>query len=197
MRIYSLYKYGGICLELDVIVRKSMASLGRNFVGLDYHNNVLDSVLSLSQSGEGHFIAKILLSQVNYLLFVLTISYISSLFREFFDNFLESEHPGQDTLIRVLTTLHPNKVKMLNYTIFYPIVQSDWMMLFDATYRKYAEKEISEAYTVRFWKSQSSYLRLQFKRHADGTLDTKKLPSFVNLANEYCFDIFEENPFSF
>lgn len=62
LQIFSLYKYGGICLELDVIVRKSMVPLGTNFVGLDVEDLALSSVLSLNQTGRGHWIAEILLS---------------------------------------------------------------------------------------------------------------------------------------
>lgn len=51
---YSLYKYGGICLDMDVIVRKSLESLGSDFIGLDSDNKASNHVMSFNQTGQGH-----------------------------------------------------------------------------------------------------------------------------------------------
>lgn len=58
LRFLTLYKFGGIYSDTDVIVMKSFDDLGVNFAGDDWGDVVGCSVLGLDAVGLGHKIAE-------------------------------------------------------------------------------------------------------------------------------------------
>lgn len=61
LRYLTLYKYGGIYLDLDVIVLRSLESIFGDFAGAESDENVASGVLKFSPSGIGHSHAKMCL----------------------------------------------------------------------------------------------------------------------------------------
>lgn len=57
-RYLTLWKYGGIYLDLDVIVIKSLEDLHPNYAGAESDANVAAGVLNFSPVGHGHQLAK-------------------------------------------------------------------------------------------------------------------------------------------
>lgn len=56
-RYLTLWKYGGMYLDLDVIVVKSFEGMAQNFAGSESDKNVAAGVLSFSATGLGHDLA--------------------------------------------------------------------------------------------------------------------------------------------
>lgn len=54
LRYLTLHKYGGIYLDLDVVVIKPLNGLGENFAGAESRRNVAAGVLGFASSGPGH-----------------------------------------------------------------------------------------------------------------------------------------------
>lgn len=57
LRFLTLFKYGGIYLDLDVIVLKSLYSIPPNFVGSENGDIVGSAIISMEKDGLGHEIA--------------------------------------------------------------------------------------------------------------------------------------------
>lgn len=57
LRFLTLYKFGGIYVDTDVVAKKSFDGLGLNFAGEDWGTVVGCSVLGLSVTGLGHKVA--------------------------------------------------------------------------------------------------------------------------------------------
>lgn len=57
LRFLSLYKFGGIFLDLDFIVLRNLEKFPPNFAGLESNDVINSAALSLTQNGIGHEIA--------------------------------------------------------------------------------------------------------------------------------------------
>ncbi|KAM8715969.1 hypothetical protein ACLKA7_002930 [Drosophila subpalustris] len=68
LRLLTLYRFGGIYLDLDVVVLKSLEYVPLNYVGAHDNLTLGNAVISLEPRGVGHDIAKLLLLdyQKNY-----------------------------------------------------------------------------------------------------------------------------------
>lgn len=53
-RVVTLYKYGGLYLDLDVIVMKNTDELGEDFIGDDWFEVANNAVLHANTFGIGH-----------------------------------------------------------------------------------------------------------------------------------------------
>lgn len=58
LRFLTLWKYGGIYLDLDVVVVKSIDSLGQNYAVAESNRSLSSSGLNLSPTGVGHQVAE-------------------------------------------------------------------------------------------------------------------------------------------
>lgn len=61
MNIFSLFKWGGTYLDLDVIVKKNLSEISPNYAGAESSNFVAAGVLNLDALGSGHEIAEMCL----------------------------------------------------------------------------------------------------------------------------------------
>lgn len=59
LRFLSLFRFGGICMDLDVIVQKSFENIEQNFAAATSKSEVGSSILSLTQSFIGRKIASL------------------------------------------------------------------------------------------------------------------------------------------
>lgn len=59
LRYLSMYKFGGIYLDLDVIVQKSFENVEPNFSGAESADDVAAGVMSFDLDGIGHEVAKL------------------------------------------------------------------------------------------------------------------------------------------
>lgn len=65
LRFLILYKYGGIYLDLDVVVQKSLDTLPANFCGIEGGNDLNVAVLGL-QNKTGHDLSELCLKLVAF-----------------------------------------------------------------------------------------------------------------------------------
>lgn len=54
LRFLSLFKYGGIYLDMDVIVLKPLNSIPPNFVGSENDDTIGSAIISMEKDGLGH-----------------------------------------------------------------------------------------------------------------------------------------------
>lgn len=66
LRYLTMFKYGGIYLDLDVVVTKSLENLPPNYAGSESEKNVAAGVLNFSPSGIGHYHAKSCLNDLKH-----------------------------------------------------------------------------------------------------------------------------------
>ena len=56
--MYSLYKWGGTYLDLDVILKKDLNEIEPNYAGAESENFVAAGILNFDHSGVGHEISE-------------------------------------------------------------------------------------------------------------------------------------------
>lgn len=56
--LFSLYKWGGTYLDLDVIVKKSFDQIEPNYAGAESENFVAAGLINFDHTGLGHEIAE-------------------------------------------------------------------------------------------------------------------------------------------
>lgn len=64
VRFLTLWKYGGIYLDLDVVVLKNIDGLNPNFAGLESDQAVAIGIMNFSPNGIGHYHVKSILNDI-------------------------------------------------------------------------------------------------------------------------------------
>lgn len=59
LRYLSMYKFGGIYMDLDVVVQKSFENVEPNFTGAESSKEIAAGVMSFSHTGIGHKVAEL------------------------------------------------------------------------------------------------------------------------------------------
>lgn len=59
LRYMSLYKFGGIYMDLDVVVQKSFENIEPNFTGAESSKEIAAGVMSFAHTGIGHDVAEL------------------------------------------------------------------------------------------------------------------------------------------
>lgn len=59
LRYLSMYKFGGIYMDLDVVVQKSFENIEPNFTGAESSEEIAAGVMSFAHTGVGHDVAKL------------------------------------------------------------------------------------------------------------------------------------------
>lgn len=57
LRYLTMYKYGGVYLDLDVVVQKTFENVEPNFSGAESNEDVAAGVMSFDHTGYGHDVA--------------------------------------------------------------------------------------------------------------------------------------------
>ncbi|XP_032584498.2 lactosylceramide 4-alpha-galactosyltransferase-like [Drosophila mojavensis] len=63
LRLISLYRFGGIYLDMDIIVLKSLEKLPLNYVGAESNYSLCNAVIGLAADGIGHEVAELFLER--------------------------------------------------------------------------------------------------------------------------------------
>lgn len=58
LRAVTLFKYGGLYMDLDIVVQKSLNELGENFLGDDWGDVVAGGVMHLNNFGVGQLVSE-------------------------------------------------------------------------------------------------------------------------------------------
>lgn len=177
LRYLTLYKYGGIYLDMDVVVIKSLENLSPNYAGIESIRNVAAGVLSLDYTGVGHDHAK---------------NCVFDLMDNFDRHSWGENGPGVITrLLRKLCNVQLGKDMVQkacgNFTVyppymFYPIPWGDWKMYFEPNKSSEVSKLTKDSYVLHVWN-----------KHSEQELISKNSQApYTEYAREYCPKIFKE-----
>lgn len=185
LRFLTLYKFGGIYLDLDVVVRQSFDEMPINFAGAESDNLTSTSVLGFDSDDIGHKI-------------------IEMIIKENTENYLPQDwaYSGPGAVTRVL-----QKICRKNYVAdlrpefcwgltvfpsnaFYPVHWTQWSKYFDASRDNLNEtlNAIQDSIAVHMWNRMSAQKIL-----------SKSEPKTVYgiLAEKNCPNVFEASGFYF
>ncbi|RZC35541.1 lactosylceramide 4-alpha-galactosyltransferase, partial [Asbolus verrucosus] len=178
LRYLTLWKYGGIYLDLDLVVIKSLEKLPFNYAGAESTSFVAAGVVSFTQKGMGHHLATLCLKDLEF---------------NFNGKKWGNNGPGVITRLSRFICATNNTEEMTKKKClgdfrvypsetFYPVIYQDWSMYFDVYSVKKAKNLTKNSYVVHVWNKLSS---------------KKKVPVNVEVpytffARKYCPKVFRE-----
>lgn len=177
LRYLSLWKYGGIYLDLDVIVIKPLQDLPPNYAGSESENNVAAGVINFSPDGRGHGFAQ---------------KCLEDLHRNFRGKDWGYNGPG--VITRLLKNLCGAKkakdmlkkdckgFKVYPPEVFYPVEWWNWKMYFDSKYNKKMLNITRNSYVIHVWNKHSVNTKIKINSEVPYSIFAKK----------YCPKVFAE-----
>lgn len=184
----TLWKYGGMYLDLDIIVMKSLEKMDTNFVVPQTVNEMANGAMAFSIHGSGHKYAEYCLYNIvkNYngetwagngpdvvkRYFLVCNIYIFIIFVVV--SRMTDAVCRRPTLFGNLThcedlTIYPPKT-------FYAIYYTSWQKFFNINYTLFVDNEVKDSKGVHFWNKLSAHLELSLDSNAP----------YLNLARKYC-----------
>ncbi|CAG9834178.1 unnamed protein product [Diabrotica balteata] len=181
-RYIILWKYGGIWIDLDMIVTKPLDDLPANFVGMESSQKVGTDILGFQADGPGH---RLISNSLNF----LATKFNNPHFNTFSENFQKSDN--SDVFTRFLKSTCEAEafqnvgaqicqdITVLSSKYFYPIDTN--------SFEKYIEEENLEKVMDTF---QKSYTFHTWDPKRNTSLLTNKSP-FFNLIENFCPKTYE------
>ncbi|KAH8263401.1 hypothetical protein KR044_008257, partial [Drosophila immigrans] len=152
LRLMSLYRYGGIYMDIDVVVLRSMENLALNYVGAEDAETLCNAVLSLGPKDKGHEIAEIFLRdfQANYNGQLYTNNGPSLMGRV-------TKQVCNSTSIKEIVAESRNcsGFKVFNSTAFYPIAWPAWRRFIEPQYLNDTLAATKNSYLIHLWNKVS------------------------------------------
>ncbi|CAK9829402.1 Lactosylceramide 4-alpha-galactosyltransferase [Anthophora retusa] len=149
LRYLTLWKYGGIYLDLDVVVTTSLEGL-RNFAGAEDWNHIAAGVMGLDMTEIGRRVAD---------------TCISDMKANFRGDIWGNNGPGVITralhkicsakYIRDMTTIRCHGFKVFSPSAFYPVHYKKWKMYFETKHTNETMKLIEKAMAIHVWNRLS------------------------------------------
>ncbi|KRT78932.1 hypothetical protein AMK59_8396 [Oryctes borbonicus] len=176
LRYVTLWKYGGIYLDLDVIVIRSFSNLAENFAGAESQSAVAAGVLSFNDSELGH-------------------DYAAACLYDLESNYKYDDwgNNGPGVITRLLQDLcdtkkvsemvnkNCNGFKVYPPSYFYPIAWNKWKMYFQEENSDEVFKLSQFSYTIHVWNKLSFRERLPHSSNA----------SYVWFARKFCPQVYQ------
>ncbi|XP_031632385.1 lactosylceramide 4-alpha-galactosyltransferase-like [Contarinia nasturtii] len=181
LRYVSLYKFGGLYLDLDVIVQKTIENMNANYAGAESENFVAAGVINFEHDGIGHEIADMCV-------------------REFYENFRYNDWgfngPGviTRTLKKICHVDEPLKMspqKCLGFKVyapntFYAVPWPKWDLFFDVDKLNQTIEMTKNSIAIHVWNKHSSKRRLKVgTKAAYGLIAEKNCPKVYVSSGEY------------
>lgn len=171
LRLLALWKWGGIYLDLDVVVIKSLDPLFLNFAAAESEQYVVGGVLSFSRDGLGH-------------------KHVSSCLQDVADNYNGSDwgYNGPGAITRMLYPLcnTQNVTAMINTTCegfqilppssFYSIHWNHWQTFFNETEIDYVRERAKDSYMIHVWNKLSYETKIPLHENVP----------YIDFARDYC-----------
>lgn len=148
LRILTLYRYGGIYFDMDVIVLRSFEDESPNFMGAETSTSLGNSVIGLESNGFGHEVAGLILIQ-------------------FYKNYMGDiwAHNGPKPLMRTMTVVcgtndvnlmstDPERchgIQVFDVNAFYEIKLEERNHIFDEEYANQTLSRLTKSYLVHTW----------------------------------------------
>ncbi|XP_030556651.1 lactosylceramide 4-alpha-galactosyltransferase-like isoform X2 [Drosophila novamexicana] len=174
LRLITLYRYGGIYLDMDVVLLRSMEDVPLNYAGVESYTHVANGVLSMAPTGFGHEFAKSCLLD----------------FQQQFDGDAWGHNgPGVITRVaqRICGTTNMSLMledrtrcqgfKVFNHTAFYAVSYTDWRHFFQPQYLQQTLARTKNSYLVHVWNQVSKVFHIKVgSRTAYGKYAEKNCP---------------------
>ncbi|XP_015110056.1 lactosylceramide 4-alpha-galactosyltransferase [Diachasma alloeum] len=177
LRYLTLAKFGGIYLDLDVVVMKSLEHL-TNFVGAEDWMNVASGVLGFGIDDLGRRVADACLTELK---------------TDFRGDMWAYNGPGviTRTLKKLCDTEHirdMSKERCHGFTVyppsaFYPISYPDWKLYFEAKSKNSTMQTIKDSFAIHTWNKLSSA----------GVITVGSEVPYALVANEFCPKIYRHS----
>ncbi|KAH8262901.1 hypothetical protein KR044_001769 [Drosophila immigrans] len=171
LRLLALYRYGGIYMDTDVMVLRSLAAEQPNFMGAETKTSINNGVLGLEANGLGHLVAE-------HILIGFQKHYSGNIWA----------HNGPKLLVRVMTELcGTNKItlmqkdrdrcqgiKVFDINAFYNIQWMERAYLFNPWFANKTLHRLKDSHVIHTWNhmksnwplrvdSESAYIQLAAK----------------------------------
>ncbi|KAJ8923153.1 hypothetical protein NQ315_001707 [Exocentrus adspersus] len=181
LRYLTLWKYGGIYLDLDVVVTKTLENLPPNFAGSESKENVAAGILGFSPGGIGHQLAKTCLDDLH----------------DNFDGF-DWGNNGPGVITRLLKSIcGAEQAKDMvhkdcqGFTVyppdkFYAVPWWNWTMYFDESSTKAVSSLSKNSFIIHVWNKHSERTKIPVTTQAPYLLYAKQYcPKVVQECHEY------------
>lgn len=173
LRLLSLFRFGGIYLDMDVLLMRSLEDIPLNYVGAETNISVGNSVISLEPDGFGHHVGELFLRN----------------FQENYDGDRWA-YNGPACLVRVLSKLCDTKIfdklqnsretchgfEVFNINAFYEINWDEWKYFFEEQHANSTLERTKESYLIHLW----NHLNAQWP------LKTDSNAAYIQLAQRNC-----------
>lgn len=183
LRLIALYRFGGIYLDLDIILLRSLENMPPNFVGAESFNFVSNAVMRLSPTGFGH-------------------DFAASCLRDFqlYFNGKEWSVNGLYLITRVAnrmcntksikTLLNDEKrcpeLKVLPWNAFYEMYWREWRNFFEPDYLEETLERTNDSYGIHLWNKMSSEELIKIGSNtAYGKIAAQNCPKSYAAMGEY------------
>lgn len=168
LRLVSLYRYGGIYIDSDVVVLRNIGALPLNYVGAENSKLLGNAVIGVQHGGVGRQIIQIFLDELRA-------------------NFSDHEYlyngPYLVTRIvakmcgtKIFKTMTCGNLHIFDSNAFYPIPSTQWRKIFNPKYLHEILRKSRNAYLLHIWNWLS-------KRHL---IKTKSKAAYTVLAKKHC-----------
>ncbi|XP_072386653.1 lactosylceramide 4-alpha-galactosyltransferase-like [Diabrotica undecimpunctata] len=176
LRYVTLWKYGGIYLDLDVVVIKSLQDLPLNYAGIQSEKEVAAGVVSFESDGFGHSLAD---KCVNKLKNDFSGVYwgrngpdiISSVMKESCNVTIASE----------MLKKNCTGLKLYPIETFYPISYPQWQKYFKEEYLKEVINSTKNTYVLHTWNKLSEKWQIPINTN----------PAYLHFAKLHCPKVVE------
>ncbi|KAH8377506.1 hypothetical protein KR093_005750 [Drosophila rubida] len=183
LRLMTLYRFGGIYMDLDVVVLRSMEYLPLNYVGALDNHTIGNGVIGLQHMGKGHEIAELLLTD-------LTKHYNGDAYVSNGPTLISRvvrQICGTNSIPQMLEDPKYCKgFKVFDASVFYAINSMYWRNFFDPNKTEEVMDQIKGSYLTHVW-NRASFSRL-FKtdtQNAYGKYASQHCPKTFAAAGEY------------
>ncbi|KAL7741843.1 hypothetical protein ACLKA6_012061 [Drosophila palustris] len=152
LRLITLYRFGGIYMDLDVVVLRSLENVPLNYAGAESDTHVANGVMSLAPTGFGH-------------------QFAASCLRDFQINFDGGDwgNNGPGVITRVAQTICGTKnITMMlqdrnrchefqvhDRNAFYAVPWTDWRHFFEPEFVEETLKRTKDSYLIHVWNKHS------------------------------------------
>lgn len=176
-RMLSLYHFGGIYLDLDVVVLHSLEHLTLNFMGAQLNTTIGNGIVGLKAYGVGHLFAELVLRNI----------------QKQYDGIIRNQN-GPGSLARVMSKIcATNKISQMikkpescyglrvhNISSFYEINWLEWFYLFEPKLANHTLQRLRKSYVVQIW----SHINYDWPLRVDSNA------AYIQLARQNCPRVF-------
>lgn len=169
LRLVSLYRWGGIYMDLDFVVRRSFDQMPATFGSEEIPGYVANAMMGYGRHGVGHMIVGELLSEFvrHYNPHVFAANG-PALLKRVFRDLCGTDKLRECTLIKIF----PKEV-------FYAVYGTEWERLFDKEHAVDSMRRFNESMAVHMWNALTAGVPVRLGENS----------AYERLAREFCPEV--------